>query len=84
MADSLQLSRHGGGRTSRILGRTLGRVLGALLAALGGLGPNRARQERAARVDFQAWPDYLLRDVGLPTAQHDDDGQRRLIGWRLQ
>jgi len=37
---------------------------------------------RPARADLKTWPDYLLRDVGLPTARHD--GRRMPMDWPLR
>ena len=68
MARSLELPRQGSGWASGVLAR------------LGRLWAGHRPIDRASSIDFQTWPDYMLKDVGLPTA--DRAGQER-SDWRL-
>ncbi|HVM82804.1 MAG TPA: hypothetical protein VMW18_02870 [Candidatus Binatia bacterium] len=65
MAQSLEIRRQSGGGTSGIL------------AGLRRIWARHGPVERATRLDVETWPDYMLKDIGLPVAEYSERGWGR-------
>jgi hypothetical protein len=59
--------------------------LSGTLAAIGAMVRRLRPVERASRLNPEEWPDYLLKDIGLPNAARGGQDPRALpLEWRLR